>query len=75
MLRKTVLRVKVRHASFLVMVIPPSSVALLYVSKGVLPIQQELNFQDGRSPNVWCGRCAIDYMRSPGVKEHKEEYS
>ena len=52
MLRKTVLRAKVRHASFLVMLIPLSSVALLYVSKGALPIQKELNIQDGRSPNV-----------------------
>ena len=52
MLRKTVLRAKVRHASFLVMLIPLSSGALLYVSKGALPIQQELNIQDGQSPNM-----------------------
>ena len=52
MLRKTVLRVKVRPASFLVMLIPLSFVALLYVSNGALPIQQELNIQNGRSPNV-----------------------
>ena len=50
MLRKTVLRAKVRHASFLVMIIPLSSGALLHVSKGTIPIQQELNIQDGQSP-------------------------